>query len=104
MSLLENLKHIKEHGPRYTGYGLCSALWSMQSHNYVDEARAKALMQAWPEYSGYPDYPVPSYTKSLSPRAAYQRIGQYTWSPDHPYGAGRLRMLDFMIAELEKEV
>jgi hypothetical protein len=103
MSLLDNLKHIKEHGPGENHYGICSNLWERPGHTLGDEARSYELMRYWPEHSGDASYSVPSGQADVPAASAYYNAGQDRWSADTPYGAARLRLLDFMIAELEKE-
>lgn len=103
MSLLENLRHIKNHGPSEHYWGICMNLCAIPGHTPGDGERADELMQQWPEYSGDASYPVPSGQADVSADRAYYNAGQARWSADTPYGAARLRLLDFMIAKLEKE-
>lgn len=62
----------------------------------------RGLVEQWPEFSGYPSYPVPH--PSESPDRAFDLASpKEMWSPESAYGAARLRLLDWLIAELEAE-
>ena len=62
------------------------------------------LMEEWPEFSGYPSYPVPHPDDEVAPdRAFYLASAEDMWSPESAYGAARLRLLDWLIAHLEAE-
>jgi len=52
---------------------------------------------AWPKYSGLKAWPVPC-PQGNDPEQAYSLAGKSVmWNPEHPYGALRLELLDFMI-------
>ena len=61
------------------------------------------LFKQWPEFSGSRFYPVPHPT--MRPGAAFTEAESQRnlWSSDQPYGAARLRLLDWLIARLEAE-
>lgn len=57
------------------------------------------LMQEWPEFSGDPAYPVPSYMLDRTPSQCYWASHGKKWEGE--YGAARRRLLDWCINELE---
>lgn len=80
------LLHLKAHGPEDATMGIC---WNASN-------TIKHLAHDWPEYSGRCAYPVPHPT--LNPGEAYNMAdAEEMWSPDYPYGAARLRLLDWLI-------
>ena len=83
--------------------GICSNLaWEL--HGEVEHEQRtrleRSLFKAWPEYSGHPDYPVPS--EGCDPARAYNNTDDQ-WDPDSAYGAARWRLLAFMISELTRD-
>lgn len=60
------------------------------------------LMVEWPEFSGYRWYPVP-HPDEKPDRAFVLASAEDKWSPGNAYGAARLRLLDWLIAQLEAE-
>lgn len=58
------------------------------------------LMEEWPEFSGYRAYPVPHPDESPD-RAFDLASAEEMWSPGSAYGAARLRLLDWLIAQLD---
>ena len=59
-------------------------------------------MEEWPEFSGDRAYPVPHPDES--PERAFNLAStEDMWSPGSAYGAARLRLLDWLIAQLEAE-
>lgn len=73
-----------------TGYD-CRDLYVMK----MDE-----LFTSWPEYSGCESFPVPAPPGELDVYQAYYSIGN-KWVGE--YGAARVRLLDYMIEQLEAE-
>ena len=59
----------------------------------------RAMFLLWPEYAGDSHFPVPF--GNWSPSNIYFKAGNL-WIG--PYGESRLRLLNFMIAELEKDI
>lgn len=55
----------------------------------------------WPKYSGVPLYPVPH--PSLSAEDAYD-LTENMWDRETEYGRNRWELLEFIIAEVEKEL
>lgn len=69
------------------------------------EAKLAALFLKWPEYSGNEKYPVPSPLGLGTGKASLAYSSYHyllRWDPSHPYGAARLRLLDWLI-EATKE-
>lgn len=91
------------------GVGICGALFALTD---VDELvgisidaydLVECLAQNWPEYSGNSGYPVPHQT--LSAEEAFDLDKEEggldpRWAGK--YGAARLRLLDYLIAECSK--
>lgn len=78
--------------------GICTNV--MMLRKFVDEAddRLDFTSREWPEYSGNFIYPVPSWSERYTPKDAYRQANPTAkWSAAHPYGAARLRLLDFLI-------
>ena len=115
-TLLKHLKYVRcaVHEYLSTGekperfdpeLGICSAV-SLSAQS--PELRAgclmllKDLVEQWPEFSGYPAYPVPHPSENPD-RAFYLASKEDMWSPESAYGAARLRLLDWLIARLEAE-
>lgn len=80
--------------------GICSIIYSEKDET---DLLFKHIASYWPEHSGQPNYPVPHPERS--PRDAYMSANEdEMWSRDHPYGAARWRLIEFCIAELEKDL
>lgn len=104
MTLLKVLKLIRANPPVGSVAGICEAInthVNKYTRNGMDQFRDVYIQ--WPLYSGSMVYPVPS------PSPAYTASDMYListphmmWSPDHPYGALRLELLDWCIKFLEK--
>lgn len=64
----------------------------------------EVLFRKWPQFSGHPYYPVPSPFEELDAQDVYEETdSESMWNPNHPYGKLRWELVDFCIAELEKE-
>ena len=90
---------------RFAGLGICSEVTlgaSSPEIRYGCLILLKDLMEQWPEFSGYPSYPVPHPSDSPD-KAFYSASAEDMWSPESAYGAARLRLLDWLIARLEAE-
>jgi hypothetical protein len=100
MSLLDVLWHLKQHGPgpRYRAFGICY-IASNSLNTGGDYLRMKALFKRWPEYTGSCRYPVPG-TDGRDEEQAYD--DGVLWSGE--YGGNRLRLINFCIRELEREL
>jgi len=97
MTLLEELKTLRDEGPKRPGEGICKNLCSP-----ANEVEFNRLAEAWPNSSGNITYPVPDPDRD--PNEAYNFTpDEEMWSPDNPYGAARLDLLDWAIEQLEKE-
>lgn len=59
------------------------------------------LFRKWPEGGGYSVYPVPSPISRISASAAYYMHHEFPFNPDQPYCQARLRLLDWLIEQLE---
>jgi hypothetical protein len=99
MSLLEELIKLRDEGPDFPGLGICGNVKVLHVNHL------SGLFAAWPEFSGNILYPVPpSCTKFLNSEQAFD-LGEADemWNLDHPYGAARLRLLDFCIETLQAQ-
>ena len=115
-SLLESLKDVRCTVHKYlsTGekpewfdpeLGICNAV-SLSAPPPGLRARCLRLImdlaEEWPEFSGSAIYPVPHPT--MRPGAAFDFVpAEDMWSPESAYGAARLRLLDWLISQLEAE-
>jgi hypothetical protein len=96
IDLLEKLRQIAENGGPggNRDYGICHHISA-----YVDsETALYEAFSRWPEYSGMTAYPVPGPWPDDNP------VHLYRFTPDGwvgEYGAARLRLVDFLIAECE---
>lgn len=107
MTLLEALKILREEGPLHPMAGLCGNTAELAYARDIvpafDEDEMQELMSQWPKYSGDLIFPVPGLD-GKTPKASYLYASEVEmWSSSHPYGALRLELLDWCIAELEKE-
>lgn len=98
MTLLEALKAIRDHGPTTPEQGICPSLKARGG----EIERFADLVKQWPEFSGCVVYPVkhPYTTSGLG--YLYGKPSEM-WNPEHPYGAARLRLLNWCIERLEAE-
>lgn len=91
MTLLEELKRIRDDGPRRQGWGICGNL----SLNAL-ALELQDVAQQWPKHSGVWSYPVPS--PSGSPQAGYRELPKW----DGEYGALRMELVNWCIEQLEQ--
>jgi len=76
---------------------------------FIDDVFLAGLFRRWPEYSGCSSYPVPYIGRNPErgywgrPRGYGDAARDYVWG-DNPYGQARRRLLDFCIAELQREL
>lgn len=89
--LLTSLSRLKKGCRPYVG--ICANL-GPDYYESLDK-----LFVRWPNYSGERDYPVPSPRSDESPRQAYHQVGDL-WAGE--YGALRMALLDFCIAEVQR--
>ena len=115
-TLLKNLKDVRrmvrEHlstgkasGRFYPYLGICNAVTCGESSPEVRSGcldLLSDLMEEWPEFSGDHSYPVPH--PSENPERAFDLAStEDMWNPESAYGAARLRLLDWLIDQLEAE-
>lgn len=102
MTLLEQLQHIRSAGECNSNGGICLQL----QLNAMDRGTLIHLIFLWPKHSGSSDYPIPSTKKGLSPRECY--LFHYRkhsmWTNKNACSKLRYELLDFLIAELSKDV
>ena len=102
--LLDTLRRIKAEGPINSGVGICDAIAARKRGSTEDLiALFEDLSLGWPKHSGNFCFPVPDPTGGFPGDAYMRHHAPDMWSPDHPYGALRLELLDWCIAELEKK-
>ena len=109
--LLKNLKDLRHMVREHlsTGVdpelGICNAVTRGEASPGVRSGCLRLLsdlMEKWPEFSGDRAYPVPHPDES--PDMAFDLASaEDMWSPGSVYGAARLRLLDWLIAQLETE-
>ena len=92
-------------------YGICDwlntyCLSQNLSFDWLEEisGRFEELTAEWPEFSGNKTYPVPyPYDERMPAAVAYQDFSHdHMWDRDHPYGAARWRLVEWMIRNLEE--
>lgn len=90
--LLEALHHIKTHGPKYTGRGICCNVY-VQDHSDSLQDKLQELIARWPDKtpSGCDLFPIEGSSQ------AYCRTINKWQNPR------RIALLDWLIAELEQE-
>lgn len=105
MTLLEILLEIKRDGPHNRNVGICDAVlviahrelgWSQD----VMEELYRTIIR-WPRGTGRSTFPVPC-PNGGSPSRVYliDYENDEMWDANHPYGALRLELLDWLIEEL----
>lgn len=102
LTLLERLQHIRNVGERNRNGGICLQL----QLNAMDRGVLIHLMSLWPKYSGSSDYPIQSTKKGLTLRGCYwfHYRKHSMWTHKNAYSKLRYELLDFLIAELSKDV
>ena len=96
-------------------YGICDwlstyCLSQYSRHSSLDwyeelACRFSELAKEWPEFSGDDAYPVPCPPwNDITPRYAFHVHSDrnHMWNRDHPYGAARWRLVEWMIRNLEE--
>lgn len=108
--LLLALKEVRKRRDDPTD-GICWSVerWQGRQPEYRDErlcsVRIHYLSQAWPKYSGNPNFPVPSPIEGQTPVEAFDaavHVRGRMWSKKKPYGMMRWELLEFLIETLEK--
>ncbi len=84
--------------------GICAhvdRLWSTKTTDFRDlyMMTMDQLFASWPEFSGNIECPVPSPSVELTARRAYHQA-THKWVGE--YGAARIRLLDWMIEQLQE--
>lgn len=107
MTLLKVLKHIRANPPVDSVSGICEAInahVNKYTRNGMDLSNEfRGVYIQWPLYSGCMVYPVPSPSPAYTASDMYlSSTPHMMWSPDHPYGALRLELLDWCINFLEQ--
>ncbi len=97
--LLKILGDIRDAPPDYDG--ICFAVHSL-SRTRTAEGEYEMLLEdafrTWPGYSGCLAYVIPDPTGMHTPIGVYEETSdEDMWNPDHPYGAKRLELLDWLI-------
>lgn len=90
--LLEALRHIKLHGPKYTNRGICCNVY-VQDHSDSLQDELQELIARWPDKtpSGCDLFPIEGS------HLAYHRTINKWQNPR------RLALLDWLIAQLEEQ-
>lgn len=93
-TLLEALNSFSPEGKE--NYGICHFVKRFNDYQLVGQLND--LMRQWPEYSGDPVYPIPSFEPDgLSPELKYNcRSYKSKWDRNTAYGAARWRLLDWL--------
>ncbi len=109
MTYLEALQQIRNSGPEYLDYGICSNLRHLLEGAPARPNYFYTDMAEWPEGTGSKNYPVPHpmepYSYGFDPvdmaEAAYDlnRSRKSQWEGE--YGRMRYRLLDYLIEREE---
>lgn len=110
--LLKELRSDVESGCQEKSEGICGNIYSKVYNNEnVNYGKLSVILihyfEKWPEFSGNVSYPVPDPNSSTENRE-YEANLIFDKSSDDElwegeYGKLRLELLDFIIAEMEKE-
>uniref|UniRef100_A0AAU8HY79 Uncharacterized protein n=1 Tax=Rhizobium phage IG49 TaxID=3129228 RepID=A0AAU8HY79_9CAUD len=86
--------------------GIC---YNIKTCDDRDNIALYSLFKEWPEFSGDTEFPVPGYkvddleeNETDEERAYMETECEDMWNPGNPYGAARLRLVDFLISKLSK--
>lgn len=97
------LVFTKENGPQFAHSGICATLeHEVKGHTWwqIEDELAYGF-QEWPKFSGNNAYPVPGRNddgEEIHHAIAFcESSDEAMWSGNHPYGALRLELLDFLI-------
>ena len=94
----EELVELRSAGPKEPRYGICYAVGCGIRYNSGAICRIlRELVEQWDEFSGDYVYPVPGLDGACPVTTYEDASGDEMWSPDHPYGAARLRLLEYLI-------
>lgn len=80
-------------------WGICSVVF-WHGFSKTAQRNLDRLMRRWPEYSGYPDYPVPHPV--LSPGVAFWRSNNL-WDKHTQYGKARIRLALWLADQVDVE-
>lgn len=90
-------------------FGICFMVNSVMRRHYTDTAwigiktELADLIQTWPKARGSRTYPIPG-VNGLSAAESYCEYNHVEfWDADHPYGALRLELLEFLLMETGKK-
>jgi len=88
------LVQIKTAGPKFNGGGICYNVdfAFVRLELPALEVLREQAFAAWPKFSGDENYPIPGGEEAFD-----ETHRENMWNPEHPYGALRLELLDFMI-------
>jgi len=92
MSLLDNLRKLRDDGPQMLYFGICHNIQDEHVDDFIE------LASRWPKYSGCREYPVPHPT--MSPVVAFS-VWMNLWEGE--YGENRRELLSWSIEELERD-
>lgn len=100
--LIEALLHLKQYGPSDETNGICYNVELLFVNNNWEFDKTQfdlithPIFKRWSEFSGEIHYPVPGGMDAYDFAPGSHWVGEY--------GESRLRLLDFMIQELTKEM
>lgn len=101
--MLACLKEIRDNGPIRKNIGICQNAADLYHEKYgvmVSTSAFENLMAEWPKWSGNTTFPIPSPHGGLPCNAYLNATEETMWNPEHPYGALRLELLDWLIEVL----
>ena len=88
------------------GLGICGNLMRhlISTNEHACNDLLDTLFEQWPEFSGSALFPVPHPTEYPGVAFSEAKCQRSMWSSDQPYGAARIRLLDWLITELDREI
>lgn len=94
----------KTHGICYMVHSQIANTYGYDETYFCCKRRLSALMQSWPKYSGNKTYPIPAVGEYGSASATYANVpNSLFWSSNHPYGALRLELFEYLLMETGKK-
>lgn len=89
--------------PEKKNFGICDTLkyYSWDAYQFPGLSMVRRYSPSWKEFSGDPNYPVPSDNPNMISRYKYCFTDDL-WDKDTEYGQARYRLVDHLIKCIEK--
>ena len=105
LAVLKNLRVDVHAGTAVITAGICHNVETNLYYSPKSQELLQELMKQWPKYSGHWKFPIPHPMRpGNQEEAMWIYCNTYSmWNKTTAYGRLRWELLEFMIAELEKE-